>query len=69
MDGIKPSLTNCDWKLTRPSSLNLHYQKELRKVKASTDFVVESKKLREIFDLVYQVAKWILLSLLRANQE
>lgn len=37
--------------------LNLHYQKELRKVKASTDFVVESKKLREIFDLVYQVSK------------
>lgn len=37
--------------------LNLHYQKELRKVKASADFVVESKKLREIFDLVYQVSK------------
>lgn len=37
--------------------LNLHYQKELQKVQASLDFVVESKKLKEIFDLVFQVSK------------
>lgn len=50
-------LNRLKMEVDQAQQLNHHYQKELQKVQASMDLVVESKKMKEVFDLVFQVSK------------